>query len=299
MALDIRDAVPTVEQRVHRLELAIRRRLEGRLSGDHQGLLPGPGWEAGEGRGYRPGDDVRRIDWNLSARSNDVHVRDTIADRELETWAVIDGSASLDFGTDQWEKRDLAIAATATFGFLSCLGGSRFGAVVAEPSGTTVVSPGSGRDHVRRLLRRLEQRPPAPTGGVDLAGAIERIGRLGRRPGVVVLVSDLIGDDDWVRPMRAHAHRCRTIVTEVRDVRDDHLPAVGYLSLVDPETGRVRDVQTSDPALRARFAAAAAERRRRIGGAVRSSGSDHLVVTTDTNWLDDIVRHHHTQRRIR
>ncbi|MEZ5294900.1 MAG: DUF58 domain-containing protein [Ilumatobacteraceae bacterium] len=299
MAIELRSAVPGAERRLRTLELAIERRLDGRLHGEYRGLLPGPGWEAGDGRAYQPGDEVRRIDWSLTARSNQVQVRDTIADRELETWAVIDGSASLDFGTDQWEKRDLAIAATATFGFLSCLGGSRFGVIVAEQDGVTVMPPGSGRDHVRRLLRRLMQRPSSTPGAIDLPAAIERIGRLRRRPGAVVLVSDLIGDDAWVRPIRAHAQRCRTLVVEVRDDRDDHLPPVGFLTLVDPETGRTHDIQTNDRALRTRFADAATERRGRIADAVRSSGSDHLVVNTDNDWLDDILRHHHTNRRLR
>jgi uncharacterized protein (DUF58 family) len=99
--------------------------------------------------------------------------------------------------------------------------------------------------------------------------------------------------------MRAHAHRCRTIVTEVRDVREDELPAVGYLTLVDPETGRTRDVQTNDVRLRERFATAAAERRMSIHRSARSSGSDHLVVRTDRDWLNDIVRFHLIKRSTR
>ncbi len=299
MLIDTRRAIPDAEQRIRSLEIAIRRRLDGRLSGDRPGLLPGPGWDTGDGRVYQPGDDVRRIDWNLSARSNSIQVRDRIADRELETWVVVDGSASLDFGTGWWEKRDLAAAVAASFGLLSCDGGSRFGIVIAEPGGTTVHPPGSGRDHVRRLVRALTRRPPATEGAIDLGHAIERIHRLGRRPGAVVLVSDLIGDDDsWVRPMRAHAQRCHTVVAEVRDPRDDALPAVGYLTLVDPESGRIRDVQTHDPALRSRFAVAAANRRDQLARHVRSAGARHLIVTTDNDWLTDIVRHHLTTRSI-
>ena len=222
---------------------------------------------------------------------------------------MIDGSASLDFGTDQWEKRDLAIAVAATFGFLSCKGASRFGVVVAEPSGPKVFPALSGIDHVRRTLRELQLRPrPASPAGpidghVDLGTAIERIARIGRRPGLVVLVSDLLSDPDasasWVRTLRAHSVRAHTVVAELRDRRDDELPAVGLVTLVDPETGRVRDVYTDDPKLRSRFAAAAAERRDTMRTAVRRSGAEHLVLATDRDWLTDIVRHHLTKRNPR
>lgn len=299
MTLTVDRAVPDVHRTVRGLELAVTHRLDGLLQGDYRGLVPGPGWEANDGRPYQFGDDVRRIDWSLSARSAEIHVRDTIADRELETWVVIDGSASLDFGSDQWEKRDLAIAATAAFGFMSCTSGSRFGVVVADPSGVRVHPARSGRDHVRRVLRDLTVRPRAEQGSIDLADAIDRIRRIGRRPGAIVLVSDLLGDDTWVRSMRAHAARSHTLVAEVHDRREDELPAVGLLTLVDPETGALREVQTSDAGLRSRFAAAAAARRDTARRAVRSSGAGHLVLTTDRDWLRDLARHHLTARRTR
>lgn len=306
MALTVDGALPEAQRSVRSLEIAITKRLEGMLHGDHRGVLPGPGWESGEGRPYQVGDDVRRIDWNLTARSNEVHVRDTIADHELETWVVIDGSASLDFGTDQWEKRDLAVAVAATFGFLSSQGASRFGVVVAEPTGPVVYPALGGVDHVRRTLRELQLRPrfdQPGAGPVDLGAAVERIARIGRRPGLVVLVSDLLSDPDtgagWVRALRAHSVRAHTVVAELRDRRDDELPAVGLVTLIDPETGRVRDVYTDDQKLQARFADAAAERRDAMRTAVRRSGSDHLVLATDRDWLTDIVRHHLTKRNLR
>ncbi|MEZ5226248.1 MAG: DUF58 domain-containing protein [Acidimicrobiales bacterium] len=238
--------------------------------------MPGPGSELNDGRPYELGDDVRRIDWSLSARCGHTHVRDTIADRELETWAVIDGSASMDFGTDEWEKRSLAIATVAAFGFLSSMGGSRFGAVIAEPSGVTVHPAASGRDQLRRLLLTLERRPLAGTGTTDLGPAIERIRRIGRRPGAVVLISDLLGPDDWQRPMRALGANAKTIVAEIKDRREDELPPVGLLTLVDPETGRLREVQTSNRHVRARYAVAAQQRRSDMKRNVRSAGADHL-----------------------
>jgi uncharacterized protein (DUF58 family) len=299
VSLTVDGALPAAQLSVRALELAITKRLEGMLHGDHRGFLPGSGWESGEGRPYQVGDDVRRIDWNLSARSNEVHVRDTIADHELETWVVVDGSSSLDFGTDQWEKRDLAIAVAGAFGFLSASGASRFGVVVAEPTGPVVHPALTGTDHIRRTLRNLQRRPRRDGGAVDVADAVERIARIGRRPGLVVLVSDLFTDDGWVRSMRAHAQRAQTVVVELRDRRDDELPAVGSLTLVDPESGRLREVDTDDARLRDRFAAAAAERRAELRTAVRRSGADHLVLATDRDWLADIVRHHLSKRNRR
>ncbi|MDQ1521796.1 MAG: hypothetical protein QOI55_2869, partial [Actinomycetota bacterium] len=138
-------AVAATEGTLRRLELLVTRKLDGVLHGDYQGLLPGAGTEAGEGRLYQPGDDVRRIDWNLTARSNAPHVRDAVADRELETWLVVDGSASLDFGTAQCEKRDLALAVAAAFGFLTARAGNRLAALVFDGAGTDVLPPRTGR----------------------------------------------------------------------------------------------------------------------------------------------------------
>ena len=118
------------EALLRRLELTVRRRLDGLLQGDHLGLVPGSGSEAGDARSYHPGDDVRRMDWPVTARTQVPHVRETIADRELETWVVLDLSASLDFGTAECEKRDLAIAGLAAVGHLTVHGGNRLGAVV-------------------------------------------------------------------------------------------------------------------------------------------------------------------------
>src|SRR5690606_37755997 len=124
---------------LRRLDLAIGHKLDGLLHGEYQGLVPGHGSELGETRGYTPGDDVRRIDWNVTARMQTPHVRDTIADRELETWALVDLGPSMDFGTAYCEKRDMAVSAAAAVGFLTNRTGNRFGVAIARPDGTEVV----------------------------------------------------------------------------------------------------------------------------------------------------------------
>ena len=297
------------EDRLRQLELTVTRKLDGLLQGDHQGLVPGGGTEPADGRVYSPGDDVRRMDWNLTARTGVPHVRTTIADRELETWLVVDGSASLDFGTVACEKRDLALAAAAAFAFLTVRDGNRVAASLfgteAAPGGAgvspgSVVPPRSGRAAAMALLRRLEQRGRADGGeSTTLAEALRRIRLTARRRGLVVLITDLIDSSNWPRELRALALRHEVVVVEVRDPRESSLPAVGMLTLVDPETGRRLEVQTSNASVRARFAEAAAARHAQLARQVRGTGASHLVLSTDRDWLFDIVRFVVARRRRR
>lgn len=287
------------QQSLRQLELLVTRKLDGLLHGDHVGLVPAGGSDPAGGRTYEPGDDVRRMDWNLTARTNEPHIRTTIADRELETWIVIDRSASLDFGTARMEKRDLALAATAAFAFLTVRDGNRVGALVFGAGGARVVPPRSGRAAALSLLLQLEREPRAGEGVASVADALRRLRMTATRRGLVVVVSDLLGDETWVRELRALAHRHEVVVVEVRDPRDAELPAVGLLTLVDPETGRMLEVQTASQKVRDRFAKAAAAQRAGSARAVRSSGASHLILSTDSDWLLDIVRHVAARRRRR
>src|SRR5215470_16136442 len=142
-----------VEPVLGKLQLLVTRKLDGLLQGDYLGLLPGPGTEPGESREYRPGDDVRRMDWPVTARTTVPHVRQTVADRELETWLAVDLSASLDFGTAKSTKKDLAIAAAAAIGYLTTRGGNRIGAVVATGSRQTRLPARPGRKEAQGLVR--------------------------------------------------------------------------------------------------------------------------------------------------
>ncbi len=282
------------------LELTITRRLDGLLHGQHQGLLPGSGTEAGEARVYRAGDDVRLIDWNVTARVQEPHVRMPVADRELETWILADLSASLEFGTAACAKRDLAVAAVAAVGFLTAHAGNRTGAVLARGETSWTVPAGSGRDHVLALVHRTLTTPQGDgTGPTDLAAAIADVGRLARRRGLVVVVSDFLAEPGWEGPLRALAARHDVLAVEVVDPRELDLPDVGHLTVVDPETGQTMDVPTGSRRFRARYAAAAAEQRAAIARAVRAAGADHLVLRTDRDWLFDVVRFVGRRRRRR
>jgi uncharacterized protein (DUF58 family) len=279
-----------MEAALRTLELEVRSRLDGLLQGNHLGLVPGPGSEPGEARNYQPGDDVRRMDWAVTARTTVPHIRETVADRELETWAVVDLSPSLDFGTAACEKRDLAVAAVAAVAHLTRGGGNRIGALVSTGERVVRVPARGGLAYARGLIRRIAETPPAPEGTRgSLAAALEQLRRPPRRRGLAVVVSDFLGPMDWQRPLRALSARHDLLAVEVLDPRDVDLPEVGTLVLADPETGRQREVHAS-PLLRREFAAAAAEHRAQVASALRRAGSGHLVLRTDSDWIADMVR---------
>ncbi len=274
---------------LRQLELDVKRRIDGMLHGDYLGLVPGHGSELGETRGYVPGDDVRRIDWNVTARLQEPFVRQTIADHELETRVLIDQSPSMDFGTADCEKRDLALRALGAVGFLTNRVGNRFGAELVSPTGTELIPPRQGRDHVMAILDRV-QRHPRMEGTTELAPAILRLDAAAQRPGIRVVISDFLHDDDWGMALRRIGTRHDTLCIEIVDPRELSLPDIGPVAFIDPSTGRVKQVRTSDKALRQRFDEAAAEQREQIADTIRQAGADHLILRTDRDWLFDIVR---------
>ncbi|MCO1655667.1 DUF58 domain-containing protein [Pseudonocardia humida] len=290
------------ERTLRRLDLAVRRRLDGLLQGDHGGLRPGPGGEPDAVRPYSPGlDDVRLIDWSVTARTGQPHVRATVAEHELETWVLVDGSASMDFGTAVMEKRELAAAVVAALGALTDAPGNRLGARVLTGAGLGTHRPRGGRLARRALLRDLLDAPrtaPGPGAGAELAAGLERFGREHRRPGLRVVVSDFLDDSPWEAPMRRLTARHEVLAVGVVDPRDRRLPDVGALVLVDPETGRRREVRT-DPRLRARFAQASAAHAAATSAAVRRAGAEHLELRTDGDWVTDLARFVAGRRRMR
>ena len=288
---------PKLTAALKSLELTVKRKLDGVLHGDHLGLIPGPGSEPGESREYQPGDDVRRMDWAVTARTTHPHVRQMIADRELETWMVVDMSASLDFGTTVCEKRDLAVAAAAAITYLNSGGGNRIGAIVATGATITRVPARSGRQHEQTLLRTIATTPKAPTGvRGDLATAIDALRRPERRRGMAVIISDFLGPINWMRPLRAIAARHEVLGIEVLDPRDVELPDIGDVILQDAETGVTREF-TIDAQLRDDFAKAAAAHRAEVSRTIRSCGAPVLTLRTDRDWIADIVRFVESRRR--
>lgn len=300
------------EAALRRLELAVVRRLEGFLQGDHTGLLPGPGSDTNDARAYVPGqDDVRMMDWAVTARTTVPHVRDTISDRELEVWAMLDVTPSMNWGTEGVTKRDLGIAAIATIGFLSQKMGDRFGGMIMRPERVHRIPARSGRNALYALLRSMLTEPMVPDqadGPFDLPEGIEQLARTQRRRGMRVVVSDFLtpGDHEldpnveppWERPLRRLAVRNQVLAVEVVDRRELEFPNVGEVLIRDPETEFERYVNTSDPAARRRMNQAAAAQRERVRLALRRAGVGHIQLRTDRDWVHDIARFVLTYRRV-
>jgi uncharacterized protein (DUF58 family) len=293
------------EALLRRLELTVRNRLDGLLQGNYVGLVPGPGSEAGESRQYSPGDDVRRMDWPVTARTTIPHVRQTIADRELETWLVVDLSPSMDFGTGLTEKRELVLAAITAVVHLTVRGGNRVGAVVGNGSDLYRVPALGGRNHARYLVRRIAATARAERNdGPDLSAMLDSLRRPPRKRGLVAVISDFIDgagagpDLPWERPLRALADRHQLLGVEVLDPRELELPASGLMTFVDTESGRELEVQTSSSSVRQNYAAAAAAQRARIAVSLRHAGAGHLQLRTDRDWINDVVRYVIARRRL-
>ncbi|MDP9116893.1 MAG: DUF58 domain-containing protein [Actinomycetota bacterium] len=313
--LDLAGAEPLLR----RLELTVRHKLDGLLQGNYLGLVPGAGSEAGESRQYAAGDDVRRMDWPVTARTTTAHVRQTIVDRELETWLVVDLSPSMDFGTARTEKRELVLAAITALVHLTVRGGNRIGAIVSNAEQTIRIPALAGTAHGRYLMRRIAAVPRAGSASLDpaatrtdLAVMLERLRRPPSRRGLVAVVSDFLdasppvggaaaaqatAERSWERPLRALSGRHQLLGIEVLDPRELELPAAGLVTFSDPESGRELEVQTSDSAVRRRYADAAAAQRAGIATSLRHAGAAHLQLRTDRDWLTDVVRFVIARRR--
>lgn len=264
------------------LELTVGRRVDGLLAGDYRSAFAGVGSELWQVRPYEAGDDVRRIEWNVTARTGEPHVRVELAERVLVTWLVLDASASMAFGTRDRRKADVAEGVAVAIGFAATRRGNRLGTVAfgAEP---IVERPRQGRRALLDTLRLLQELPPA--GSVSLADALELTDRVARQRALVVVVSDFRGPLTWRAPMLRLAGRHAVLAVEVRDPREQELADVGDLRLVDPETGRQLRVDTSDRRLRERFAVAAADERRALVASLATIGVRHVALSTEGDWL--------------
>ncbi len=286
-------AVARKAAELRRLELLVTRRLDGLLRGEFLGRASGPGSEVSGARSYQAGDDSRWIDWNLTARSIAPQIRTTEADRELQTWAVVDRSASMNFGTAEREKSEVAFAATAAFGFLTARHGNRFGMLVSGGREVMRLGPTSTRPELLATLSRLYDVPRSTQrteGDADLAATLRSLERARPRRGQVIVISDFLDDTEWRACVGRLSIAHQVLCVQVVDPRELVLPAAGMLTLVDAETGRDIHVQTNSLSTRDRYAAAAKDRHERIGRYIGEAGGEHLVLFTDSDWLIEIVR---------
>jgi len=264
------------------LELAIGRRVDGLLAGDYKSAFSGVGSELHQIRPYEFGDDVRRIDWNVTARTGQPHVRVELAERVLVTWIVYDASASMAFGTADRRKADVAEGVALAVGYAASRRGNRLGLVAFGPDDPEWLRPRQGR---RGLLGALGALRSEPAGTGKLGPALALIDGLAVQRSLVVIVSDFRGAADWRGPLLRVAGRHPTIAVEIRDPREQTLADVGELRLADPETGRELRVDTSDAGLRQRFAEAAREEREALVRMLGSAGVRHVALSTEGDWL--------------
>ena len=274
------------------LDLALVRRTGGRLPGSHRGIGVGVGTELAQLRPYQVGDDVRMIDPAASARTGIPHVRQHVPERALTTWVVVDLSPSMAFGTTGRLKSDVAEGVTKVVARLSSRRGGRVGVVSAGTPRPIVLPPAGGRralGAVDRLLAQGVTPDGAPSEG--LGEALIRVRGLAREPGLVIVASDLRDPGPWSRAMRLLvASGQQVVAAEILDPRELQLPDGGVLSLVDPETGELVEVDTRSNRLRQAFAGAEAQRRERVATALRRIGARHAVLRTDRDWLRDFGR---------
>jgi len=284
---------PISEGLLRALDITVARRMEGLLAGDYRSRVLGQGSELAQIRPYVLGDDVRQIDWNVTARTGEPHVRVQQAERVLVTWLVLDTSPSMRFGTADRRKADVAEGVAVAVGHVATRRGNRLGVVTFGDGNPRSAPVRQGRRGLIGLLAALREEGEGPgaerVGATSLGEALRRTDGLARQRSFVVVVSDFRGPNDWRRPLLQLAGRHDVMAVEVRDPREQELPNAGELWLVDPETGRQLRVDTRSAKLRRRFAEAAAAERAGLAKSLASMGVRHVVLSTSGDWLRELA----------
>lgn len=305
--------MPRAPERVlQRLDWTVLRRLDGFLQGDYRTVFRGQGLDLADIREYVPGDDVRYIDWNVTARMQTAYVREYLEDREVTAHFLLDLSPSMDFGTAQAKKLDLLIDLVGALARVLTRHGNQVGAILysggggetvalsdgarssasAKRSGVVRVIPAaSGRVQVLRILHELLERPrPESAPFTSLAELLDRAARTIGRRSLVFVVSDFISAPGWERPLGLLARRHETLAVRLVDPREQELPDIGGVWMTDAETGEQMWVDTGDVRFRARFAAVARRREGKLLGAFKRAGVDVLQLSTEDDLVDGILR---------
>jgi uncharacterized protein (DUF58 family) len=289
------------ERILQRLDWQVVRRLDGLLQGDYRSLFRGGGLDFAALREYQFGDDVRAIDWNVTARTTTPHVREYLEDREITAWFLLDLSPSVDFGTvgSGREKRTVLIDFVTTLARLLTRRGNRVGAILYGGQVGQTIPAGSGRVQVLRLVEELLRQPRLEGSPVtDLGPLLEAAHRRIRRRSLVVLISDFIGAPGWERPLELLNRRHELLAVRLVDPREIDLPNVGPVMLQDAETGDQLYVDTADAGFRRRFRAAAEAREAAVATALGRARVDAVTLSTDNDLVRAIVRMA-SERRIR
>jgi uncharacterized protein (DUF58 family) len=279
------------ERILRRLEWTVIRRLDGALHGNYRTLFRGVGLDLADLREYQHHDDVRHIDWNVTARLQSPYVRVFNEDREITAWFLLDLSPSMDFGSGAMKKRSVAQEFVTVLARLLTRHGNRVGALLYGDSVDTVVPARTGRRHVLHLLHRVLSRPErSRSAATDLRTFLQAAFRLIPRRSLVFLVSDFISTPGWPEPLAHLAQRHEILAVRLSDPLERDLPDLGLLVVQDAETGDQLFVDTHDRAFRRRFVAAAERRERTLRAAFADAGVDALELSTDDDLVDTILR---------
>ena len=281
----------TPEAVLRRLEWTVIRRLDGVLHGDYRTLFRGYGLDLADLREYAFGDDVRHIDWNVTARLQTPYVREYNEEREVAAWFVLDLSPSVAFGSRELQKRAVSAEFVAVLARILTRHGNRVGALCYGSSVDTVIPARSGRRQVLHLLHRMTTRPEAKQAtATDLADFLRTAYRVAPRRSLMFVVSDFISTPGWAEPLARLAQRHDVVAVRLYDPMEMELPDLGLLVVQDSETGEQLFIDTHDHGFRRRFAAAAARREDELRNAFRVAGVDALELSTDSDLVDAILR---------
>ncbi|MDP9878728.1 uncharacterized protein (DUF58 family) [Variovorax boronicumulans] len=284
------------ERALRRLEWTVIRRLDGLLQGDYRTLKRGTGLDLADLREYQHHDDVRHIDWNVTARLQTPHVRVFTEDREMAAWFVLDLSRSVDFGSGLKAKREISAGFVGVLARLLTRHGNRVGALVYGRDLEAVIPPRTGRRHVLHLLHAMEKRAhqaeaaPAQKGMTRLADLLTSAAALMPRRSTVFVVSDFLSEPGWERPLGQLVQRHEVIAVRLFDPLELELPDLGLVPLRDAETGEQLWVDTHDAGFRKRFARLAAERETTLRESLARAGVDALELSTNDDLVEAIVR---------
>lgn len=288
---------PMPESVLRALDLTVRRRMDGLIAGDVRSSRISEGTELEQIRPYRPGDDVRQIDWSATARTSEPHIRVHVAERAITTWLVIDASPSMSFGTALRRKTDVATGTALALAHITTRRGNRLGVVAFGGARLRFLPPRLGRAGLLEVLQAIKtDLEPATQASTtqSLDEALQHLGLLlrtgGSRRSLVTIISDFRGPRDWQRSLSGLAVKHEVVAIEIGDPREQELPDVGDLWFVDPESGRRLRVDTGRRHLRERFAAAAAAERAAVASDIRAAGAGHVVLSTADDWLRDLAR---------
>jgi uncharacterized protein (DUF58 family) len=278
----------------------VLRRLDGLLHGDYRTLFRGFGLDLADLREYQYGDDVRHIDWNVTARLQTPYVREYHEDREITAWFLLDLSRSIDFGSNDVQKRELSADFVALLSRMLTRHGNRVGAIFYGLDVDRVIAPRTGRRQVLAILHAMAQRPPLPEGkGTQLDALLKSAFNFIHRRSLIFIVSDFISAPGWERPLTQLARRHEVVAVRLHDPLEAELPDLGLLVFQDAETGEQVFVDTHDGRFRKRFMDAAEKREAAVRGALSDSGVDALELSTGADLVDTVLRFADLRKRKR